>query len=529
MRQLSASFVVAPPSGTHTRTRLHVTDAEAALLEQVGGFLGSLFRADVKRLCADPKASRTVRKRDLSVVSSSRWAGSITAAAQQQYRLSMDALFAERDLLCRAVKQLESRLAAPVGQKGKKGAQARGYRDESEWFGKRRRLDALKARLTDIEARCKTRTPRIVIGGKTLLRKRNTLADAALTEDQWRAEWNAKRMFLTAVGESGKKHGNETIRVTPDGVVTIKLPNELAANYNMTHLTIETPVTFATHRGEEWLARVNAHISLTYTISHDTKKNRWYLDVSWSLPETVTPTVTQLGSQARVGVDVNADHLAAHVLDPSGNPTASPITIPLQLAGLPAATRDARLRDAISELLRICARHDIQVIAIEDLNFADARATGLETLGRGARGKKFRRTVAGIPTAQFRDRLTAMAATQGVWIIAVDPAYTSRWGHTYWGPATQTSTEPARTRHHAAAIAIGRRSNQYRIRRRKPRPHDRQRTTVGLQGTGTGSTSTTASSAPPANTKLTGSRPDRGAPPPTPFGGSEQDSLLLTG
>ncbi|MCU1639997.1 MAG: hypothetical protein JWN03_272 [Nocardia sp.] len=32
---------------------------------------------------------------------------------------------------------------------------------------------------------------------------------------EWRQEWDAVRMFLTADGETGKAGGNETIRVTP--------------------------------------------------------------------------------------------------------------------------------------------------------------------------------------------------------------------------------------------------------------------------------------------------------------------------
>jgi hypothetical protein len=40
--------------------------------------------------------------------------------------------------------------------------------------------------------------------------------------------------------------------------------------------------------------------------------------------------------------------------------------------------------------------------------------------------------VAGIPTARFRDRLTQMTIDQGLAVIAVDPAYTSRWGAEHW-------------------------------------------------------------------------------------------------
>lgn len=52
-----------------------------------------------------------------------------------------------------------------------------------------------------------------------------------------------------------------------------------------------------------------------------------------------------------VSVDVNAGHLAVAVVAPDGNVTGTPFTIPLELAGLPASTRDGRVRDTMSRLI----------------------------------------------------------------------------------------------------------------------------------------------------------------------------------
>lgn len=66
----------------------------------------------------------------------------------------------------------------------------------------------------------------------------------------------------------------------------------------------------------------------------------------------------------------------------------------------------------------------------EDLDFAQARIKGREETGnrpsRGRRGRRFRRLVAGIPTARFRDRLVQITANAALSVIVVDPAYTSR-------------------------------------------------------------------------------------------------------
>ena len=72
------------------------------------------------------------------------------------------------------------------------------------------------------------------------------------------------------------------------------------------------------------------------------------------------------------------------------------------------------------------------------------------------------------PTRQFRDRLVQMCANQGLWVVAVDPAYTSRWGREYWLKPMQERTRTTISVHHAAAVVIGRRAIGHRARRR---PH----------------------------------------------------------
>ena len=110
---------------------------------------------------------------------------------------------------------------------------------------------------------------------------------------------------------------------------------------------------------------------------------------------------------------------------PDGNQAGVPHTIGLPLAGLPSGTRDGRLRGAITTILATARQHRAGAVVIENLDFTAARQLGRERAGnrpaRGRRGRAFRHQVAGIPTARFRDRLTSMAATAGMAVIAVDP------------------------------------------------------------------------------------------------------------
>jgi hypothetical protein len=248
----------------------------------------------------------------------------------------------------------------------------------------------------------------------------------------------------------------------------------LVANSSHGRYRLSCPVRF-THRGGEWAAQV-ASGAVRYDIAFLPDRRRWYLSASWTLPTPAAVTVRQAVAGGVLAVDLNAGHLACWQVDRHGNPVGVATDIPLALDGLPASTRDGRLRAAISTLLELARRRGCAAIGIEDLDFVDARQVGRERLGRGRRGKRFRRLVAGIPTRQFRDRLTQMAANRGIAVVAMDPAWSSIWGQAYWQRPLQARypTRPI-SRHHAACVVLGRRALGLLARRRPgvPAPHRR--------------------------------------------------------
>jgi hypothetical protein len=323
-------------------------------------------------------------------------------------------------------------------------------------------------------------------GGRRLAKLRpasggdaNSLAEAA-----WRERWAAARWFLTADGEAAKRWGNETIRVHPEeGWLELRLPTPLAQLSNTpgraATYRLSCPAAFS-YRRDEWAAQA-ASGAVRYDLWFDPVKRRWYADASWRLPPREAPSLEELRQHPALGVDLNAEHLDCWVVDHSGNPVGPPHTIGLDLDGLPAATRDGRLRAAVAAIIRLATTHGCRSIVLEDLNFTDARQTGRETLGRGRRAKRFRRIVAGIPTRQFRERLVGMAANAGLSIVAVDPAWTSVWGGRHWQTPLDHSTRNWITvsRHHAAAVVIARRGLGLGARRRPGVPQAHRRMGVG--------------------------------------------------
>jgi hypothetical protein len=173
-------------------------------------------------------------------------------------------------------------------------------------------------------------------GGRRLMRARLHLADAGLTEAQWRDRWEAGRLFLTADGEKDKAWGNETLRWNPDeGWLEIRLPAPLAHLANRPHgrYRLSCAVRFG-YRGEEAAAQA-ATGAVRYDICRDPVRGRWYLDASWKAAVWPAPPLDALRAWPVVAVDVNAGHLAAAVLAPDGNVTGVPFTIPWTWPGCP--------------------------------------------------------------------------------------------------------------------------------------------------------------------------------------------------
>jgi hypothetical protein len=478
MRRVAAPFVVAPPTGARIRTRLRPSEWDESVMQEIGEQLGRLAGQDLRLRCevGPGPDQRTIRKQAMTAACSSRWAGAITRTSNDQWERGFKNLLDARVGLQRAARKLRARLAVPTGERQ---GRTRGYQSRAERFEKQRRLQHVQARLAEVEERIWTGRVSVCRGGRRLAKLRHALDrdDTALTVAAWRDWWEAERRFLTADGEADKPWGNETIRVHPnEGWLEIRLPTPLAHLSNTPGRAptyrLSCPVAFTYRRGE-WAAQA-ASGAVRYDISLDpakgggTGKGRWHLDASWRLPARPVPSLDELRQHRSLGVDLNADHLAAWILNPAGNPLGEPHTIPLDLDGQPASTRDGRLHAAVAELLRLAKAHGCRSLTVENLDFTDIRHTGRETLGRGARGRRLRQIIAGIPTRRFRDLLAGMAANAGLWVIAVDPAWTSVWGGRYWQQPLNNSTRRpvAVSRHHAAALVIGRRGLGHRARRR---------------------------------------------------------------
>lgn len=421
------------------------------------------------------------RKREIAALSSARWAGTIVRGSNEQWALARRAQAAHLESLTEAIHAIASRLAVPVAACSLP-ARMPGYGSQYVRSGKQRRLQQLTAHHARITAEREAGHVRVVHGGKRLLHARLHLDEARLTLPEWQQRWEDARSRIEADGESGKKFGNQSLQVDPvDGSVLVKLPPELAARYahhcdRYGRYRLEATASFA-YRSMEWSGHVRAHRSVGYTIRFE--QGRCYLTAAFTparpeLPEGMDGEALLRAARAGgvLGIDHNADHLALWQLDVHGNPVGRPHRIDVDYTGS-TSRRDAQVRHACSRLIRLARETGTTVLVIEDLGFD----TGRDTCGgpTGRRGKAFRATVAGMPTAKFAARLVAMAHRAGLAVIIVDPAYTSRWGAQYWRKTT-SSKHFKTSGHEAASLVIGRRGQGLGARRRAEKTVPREQT-----------------------------------------------------
>ena len=505
-RRLGDPFVVAPPAKAVAKTRLRPSPADEEVLFAVGDHLGSLLRSDLVERCrlgpGSKHQGRAERKRRLTAECSSRWAGAITRTADEMHALGVRNLNALAVRDTREMAEIDRRSALPTADRrgdapNPRGRKRYGYANQTERHHKQRRRQKLAARLTDTRQRLDEGRVSITVGGRALARKRHNLEAAGMTLDQWQRHWDARRMFFTADGESGKAWGNETIRVAPDMspgarrgdcTVTVRLPKPQAHLSNTAGRAptyrLGVPLRW-NHRADEWAARARAGLSIAYRIALDPDRGRWYITATWSLPDTVPPTVAEVAASGRcLAVDVNAGHLDARILDACGNPIGTAAVEHIPQSGT-AAQRLGSLREAVARLIKWGKDGGASFAAIEALDFADARALGRQQFRRGGAGRTTRRKVCSIPTAQFTHAISSAAHRRRMPVVAVDAAYTSRWGRRFWQQPLNQSRRQRGDGHTAAAVVIGRRSQGHSEKRRSrmhpPRPEDRQGRTSAEQ------------------------------------------------
>ncbi|WP_171049081.1 hypothetical protein [Rhizobium sp. MHM7A] len=315
-----------------------------------------------------------------------------------------------------------------------------------------RRIGNLQAKLDVAEARLQN--PSIAFGSKTLFRKQNNLAKNGYnSHKEWLNDWRQTRkssFFL--VGARSAPGGNELVRLSllPDGNFTLelRLPPKLASqataatkvNGRVIPSIVFNGLNF-NHGHDVLVDALAAQQPLSFRFIRDEK--------SWKVMVTVDEALPDAGtidwSFGALGVDFNADHIAASLVDRFGNPVET-WRFDFCPEGKTSDQNLDAMRKIAKEIALLAKQHGVPVVS-EYLDFAKKK----EQLG-AAFGKAYAYMLSNLAYSAFDKALTSACARHAVHLRRVNPAYTSLIGRTKFARRYGLSV------HAAAAVTIARRA-----------------------------------------------------------------------
>jgi IS605 OrfB family transposase len=315
-----------------------------------------------------------------------------------------------------------------------------------------RRVGNLQAKLETAEARLER--PSIAFGSKKLFRKQNNLAKNGYnTHKEWLNDWRQTRkssFFL--VGARSAPGGNELVRLSlrSDGDFTLelRLPPKLA-DYATAGTKIKGRVIPSiafnglnfNHGHDVLVEALAAQQPLSFRFIRDER--------SWK----VMVTVDQAGAGAEtidwsfgaLGVDFNADHIAASLVDRFGNPVEK-WRFDFCTEGKTSDQNLDAMRKIAKAIALLADRYGVPVVT-EHLDFAKKK----EQLG-AAFGKAYAYMLSNLAYSSFDKALASACARHAVCLRRVNPAYTSLIGRIKFARRYGLSV------HAAAAVTIARRA-----------------------------------------------------------------------
>ena len=341
---------------------------------------------------------------------------------------------------------------------------------------KKRRLATLESRHAAMDADHKADKVRIAFGSKKLFRAQFALEENGYAStEQWREDWrNARSAQFLVLGSKDETAGCQgcvaTVAMDDSLTLRLRLPDSVADGLHEPgtgtgmgmvvgkHVVIEgvrfayghdnvvaalnsysaTTVVGTTGKGKGKKVRRVTGTALTYRFVKDDKG--WRVFVAVAVPASAATSKATLGA---IGVDINADHLAAAETDRFGNL--------LRTARFDAITYGKTNEQAeavygdVAVSIATLARDAGKPVVIEELDFAQKKSQ-LEAVDR-----RCSRMLSALGYAKAASMLKAACFRLGVDVHDVNPAYTSVIGAIKFAQRFGISI------HQGAAYAIARR------------------------------------------------------------------------
>ena len=327
---------------------------------------------------------------------------------------------------------------------------------------KRRRLANLKHRRVVLETDVAGGRVRLCFGSRRLWHKQHNLgANGYGSHEEWLADWQEARGNAFFVLGSRDENGGCQLcvaSVAEDGTLTLRLrmPDCLAVQHGK-YLTIQgvrfayghEPVLAALdsstqyarcrqERGEKAVRASGLGQAISYRFKRDAKG--WRVFATTAMMHIPVVTDQRRGV---IGVDLNADHLAACETDASGNYIHA-FTAPLVTYGKSRFQAEAIIGDAVASVVDY-ARCAGKPIVIEKLDFRQKKAV-LE-----GESRKYSRMLSSFSYGKIKACFISRGHRQGVEVHQVNPAFSSVIGRVKFMERYGLSV------HQAAALVLARR------------------------------------------------------------------------
>jgi len=318
-----------------------------------------------------------------------------------------------------------------------------------------------KRRLSILEnlaerAKMQVADPTICFGSKKLFRAQFDLSANGYDDHaMWLADWRSRRdAQFTLDGNSSKEGGNQfaRLRQRTDGRfdLELRLPRTLAhlATRTEKHACAIIPCVdlrgLSFEHGDDAIVGAMARGQpVTVKFMHDAKSWKVMVSVDHKR-EWKTPGF----DKGALGVDLNAGHVSAALVDASGNPVEV-YNSPCVTYGKSSDQAQDAIRKVAAKIAVLAKQLNVPVVA-EMLDFTEKKKTL-----KDAKNARYARMLSSFAYSTFGKALSSACLRQGVALRRVNPAFTSIIGRVKFARRYGLSV------HEAASVTIARRAMGY--------------------------------------------------------------------
>jgi len=346
----------------------------------------------------------------------------------------------------------KSRLAAANSLSEK---QLQSYRSQKKsLYFRKQKLQKLKDRLSQLKKNNAEKNYSLGFGGKSFFRAQYLLEkNGYKTHEKWKNDYIRKRDGnIYYLGSRDESYGNQMFQLTPqeDGTYSIKLRKDgkYAASKDDRYLYGKCSFSYLNDELQKLLQDRDRPVSCRIKI----RGNKVYLQVMLEIGAKQRPVVTSVHDGA-VGLDFNAGHIDLSETDRHGNLVSmKQYRLREHVSGSKA---NNEMRQAVSEIGRYALSKGKSIV-IEDLSFI--RRKSKTTKAKTRFGKNYNKMIHSLDYRRFESAIKNMTTRQGIDLIEVNPAYTSKIAEQKYCDIRKIPV------HNGAAYVIARRGQGYKDR-----------------------------------------------------------------